>query len=134
MAVDPFENAELERAERAVAHAPSRTLLPPRGRGGERPASRVGRVLTVVAPLAAIATVGVEMLFSFASTSVESVWVAVVALVAVTIAVSIAAGEYGGRWGRISGVASGIVIIPPIGMAIAWWSSELIAWLARLVG
>lgn len=47
------------------------------------------------------------------------------AFVALTVAMCLAAGELGGSWGRISGIFSGIPIVPPIGIALAWWSSEL---------
>jgi hypothetical protein len=121
MSTNPFENAELERAERAVARLPRRRL--PLAR---RPASRPGRVLTVLAPFGAVATVALEMKFSFAPTSVVSVWVALVMVGALTIAVCVAAGEFGGRWGRISGIVSGVLIVPPVGIALAWWTYELL--------
>lgn len=124
VADNPFENAELERAERAVARLPRPSFLPPRG-----PASQTGRVLAVMAPASAIATVAVQMKFSFAPTTVISVWVALMALVALTVAMCLAAGELGGRWGRVSGILSGIVIVPPIGIALAWWLSEPFRWL-----
>jgi len=70
--------------------------------------------------------VSVQIKFSFAPTTVISVWVALMALVALTVATCLAAGELGGRWGRISGIFSGLLIVPPIGIALAWWSSELL--------
>lgn len=120
MSLNAFESAELERAERAVARLPRRRILSPR-----RPASRLGRVLTALAPLSAIATVALEIKFSFAPTSVPSVWAALVTVAVLTIVISIAAGEFGGRWGRVGGIISGVLIIPPIGIAIAWWIYEL---------
>ncbi|KPG82354.1 hypothetical protein [Frigoribacterium sp. RIT-PI-h] len=121
MSTNPFENVELERAERAVARLPRRRLLPAR-----RSASRLGRFLTALAPLCAVATVTLEMKFSFAPASVISVWVALMLVGVLTIAVCVAAGEFGGRWGRISGIVSGIVIVPPIGIALASWTMELL--------
>ena len=120
MSLNPFESAELERAERAVARLPRRRLLSP-----QRPASRVGRGLTALAPLSAVATVALEIKFSFAPTSVPSVWTALVAVAVLTIAICVAAGEFGGRWGRIGGIMSGVLIVPPIGIALAWWTYEL---------
>lgn len=120
MSLNPFESAELERAERAVARLPRRRLLSP-----QRPASRLGRVLTALAPLSAVATVALEIKFSFAPTSVPSVWAALVAVAVLTIAICVAAGEFGGRWGRVAGIISGVLIIPPIGIALAWWVYEL---------
>lgn len=121
MSTNPFENAELERAERAVARLPRRRLLSP-----HRPASRLGRVLTALAPLSAVATVALEIKFSFAPTSVPSVWAALVAMAVLTIVTCLAAGEFGGRWGRIGGIISGVLIVPPIGIALAWWIYELV--------
>lgn len=121
MSTNPFENDELQRAERAVARLPRRPLLSSR-----RPATRLGKVLAVAAPLSAIATVAVEMAFSFAPTSVVGVWVALVALVVVTVPLCLAAGELGGRAGRISGIVSGVLIVPPVGMALGWWAAELL--------
>ena len=120
MSLNPFESAELERAERAVARLPRRRLLSP-----QRPASRLGRVLTALAPLSAVATVALEIKFSFAPISVPSVWTALVAVAVLTIAICVAAGEFGGRWGRIGGIMSGVLIVPPIGIALAWWIYEL---------
>lgn len=88
MSLNPFESAELERAERAVARLPRRRLLSP-----QRPASRLGRVLTALAPLSAVATVALEIKFSFAPTSVPSVWAALVAVAVLTIVICVAAGE-----------------------------------------
>lgn len=120
MPTNPFENAELARAERKVARLPRRNLLSPR-----RPATRLGKVWAAVAPLAAIATVVIELKFSYAPTSDTSVWVALVALAIVTVVISLAAGELGGRWGRVSGIVSGVLIVPPIGMVLATWLIEL---------
>ena len=120
MPFNPFDSAELERAERAVARLPGRLLLSPR-----RPASRLGRVLTALAPLSAVATIALEITFSFAPTSVPSVWAALVAVAVLTIVICVAAGEFGGRWGRVGGIISGVLIVPPIGIALAWWTYEL---------
>lgn len=117
MSASPSENAELERAERAVARLPRRNLLPPR-----RPASRLGRVLTAVAPFSATVTVALEMKFWFAPTSVTSVLAALLGMAFCTVAICLAAGELGGRPGRISGIVSGILIVPPVGMVLAWWA------------
>ncbi|MBD8611865.1 hypothetical protein IFT77_15355 [Frigoribacterium sp. CFBP 13729] len=122
MSLNPFENAELERAERAVARLPRRKPFPHR-----KPASPLGKVLTVVAPLSAIATVALEMKFSFAPTTVMTVWGALMVAAVLTVATCLAAGEFGGRSGRISGIVSGILIVPPIGIALASWATELLA-------
>jgi hypothetical protein len=119
VSVNPFENDELDRAEREVARLPHRVPLSTR-----RPATPMGRVLTVAAPLCAIATVLAEMAFTFAATAVVSVWLVLLLGIAITVVVSTAAGEYGGRSGRIVGVVSGLVILPPGGIVVAWMVLE----------
>lgn len=119
MSVDPFENDELGRAEREVARLPHRVPLSAR-----RPATPIGRVLTVAAPLCAIATVVAEMAFTVAATAFVSVWIVLLLGVASTVVVSLAAGEYGGRSGRIVGVISGLVILPPGGIVVGWMVLE----------
>jgi hypothetical protein len=82
-------------------------------------------MLTALASLSAVATVALDITFSFAPTSLPSVWAALVTVALLTIVICVAAGEFGGRWGGVGGIISGVLIVPPIGIALAWWIHEL---------